>query len=78
MERKRKVIPCRWTEDKKGAGTNRGKSGVRNLAAEGIRSRVESTGGCVRLKTVTEIRWSSVCDTFIAESVYLVLNSLLD
>ena len=30
---------------------------------------------CVKLKTVTEIRWSSVCDTFIADSVYLVPNS---
>ena len=35
-------------------------------------------GGCVKLKTVTEIRRSSAHDTFIAESVYLVLNSLLD
>ena len=51
---------------------------MRNLAAEGIRSRVENTGGCVTLKTVTEIRRSSACDTFIAESVYLVLDSLLD
>ena len=40
-----------------------------------MRSRAESTGGCVKLKTVTEIRRSSACD---AESVYLVLNSLLD
>ena len=30
------------------------------------------------MKTVTEIRQSSAHDTFIAESVYLVLNSLLD
>ena len=43
-----------------------------------IRSRAESTGECVTLKTVTEIRRNSACDTFIAESVYLVLNSLLD
>ena len=35
-------------------------------------------GGCVRLKTVTEIKRSSERDTFIAESVYLVLNSLSD
>ena len=35
-------------------------------------------GGRVKLKTVTEIRRSSAQDTFIAESVYLVLNSLLD
>ena len=30
------------------------------------------------MKTVTEIKQSSACDTFIAESVYLLLNSLLD
>ena len=41
-----------------------------------IRSRAESTGGRVKLKTVTGIRRSSVRDTFIAESVYFVLNSL--
>ena len=35
-------------------------------------------GGRVKLKTVTEIRLSSSSDTFIAESVYLGLNSLLD
>ena len=34
--------------------------------------------GCVKLKTVTEIRRSSARDTFIAESVDLVLNSLWD
>ena len=33
-------------------------------------------GGGVKLKTVTEIRRSSARKTFIAESVYLVLNSL--
>ena len=32
----------------------------------------------VKLKTVAEIRRSSDGDTFIVESVYLVLNSLLD
>ena len=51
---------------------------MRNLEAESIRSGVESMGGCVKLKTVTEIRQSRACDTFIAESVYLVLNSSLD
>ena len=53
-------------------------SGARNLEAESIRTRAESTEGCVKLKTVTEVRRSSARDTFIAESVYLVLNSLLD
>ena len=78
-ERKGKVTPCRWTEDRKGAGTNSGKSGARNLEAESIRSRAESTTrGCVKLNTITEIRRSSARDTFIAQSVYLVLNSLLD
>ena len=77
-EAKGKVIPCRWTENRKGAGTNSRESGARNLEAESIRSRAESTGGCVKLKTVTEIRRGSARDTFIAESVYLALNSLLD
>ena len=52
---------------RKGARTNSGQSGKTNLEAESIRSRAESTGGCVKLKTVTEIRRNSVCDTFIAE-----------
>ena len=44
---------------RKGARTNSGKSGTRNLESESVRSRVESTGGCVKLKTVTEIGQSS-------------------
>ena len=75
---KGKVIPCWWTENRKGAGTNSGESGARNLETESIRSGAESTGRCVKLKTVTEIRRSSARDTVIAERVYLVLNSLLD
>ena len=59
------MIPCRWTENRKGAGPNSGESGARNLEAESMRSRAESTGGCVKLKTVTEIRQSSARDTFI-------------
>ena len=59
------VIPCRWTENRKGAGTNSGESGARNLEAESVRSRAESTEGCVKLKMVTVIRWSSACDTFM-------------
>ena len=66
----------RWTGNRKGAGTSRGESGARNMEAESIRSRAETTGGCVMLKTVTEIRWSSACDTFIAEGVYLVLEDV--
>ena len=62
----------------KGAGTNSGESGTRNLEAGSIRSGAESAGGRVKLKTVTEIGRSSARDAFIAESVYLVLNSLLD
>ena len=64
-----------WTENRKGAGTSSGKSGARNLEAESIISGAERARGCVKLKTVTEIRRSSARDTFIAESV---LNSLLD
>ena len=33
--------PCRWTENRKGSGTNSGESGARNLEAESIRSRAE-------------------------------------
>ena len=61
MERKGKVIPCRWTENRKGTGTNSGESGVRNLEAGSIRNGVESMGGCVKLKTVTELTWSREC-----------------
>ena len=43
-ERKGKVIPCRGAEDRKGAGTNSGKSGTRNPEAESIRCRAESVG----------------------------------
>ena len=49
--------------------------GARNVEAES--SRAESTGGCVKLTTVTEIRCSSARDTVIAESGYLVLSPLL-
>ena len=45
-----KVIPCRWTENRKGAGTDSGKSGARNLESESIGSRAESTGGCVKVE----------------------------
>ena len=72
----------------KSAGTKSGESGARNLEAESIRSRAESTIGCVKtvteinraestigcVKTVTEIRRSSARCPFIAGS--LVLNSL--
>ena len=39
-------------ENRKGAETN---SCERNLEAESVRSGAESTGGCVKLKTVKEI-----------------------
>ena len=53
-ERKGKAVPCRWTENRKSAGTNSGETCARNLVAESIRSRAESTGGCAKLKTVAE------------------------
>ena len=56
----------------KGAGTDSGKSGTRNLEANGIRSRAENMGGNVKPTTVTELRLSSVHDTFTAESVHFV------
>ena len=67
-ETKGKFIPCRRTDNRKSAGTNSGESCARNLEAESIRSRAESTGGCTKLKTVAEIRRSSARGTFIAES----------
>ena len=73
-----KVILCSGAEDRKCTGTNSGESGARNLEAKSIRSRAESTGGRVKLKTVTEIRRSSARDTSIAEGVWLVVNSLLE
>ena len=54
------------------AGTNNAESRARNLEAESIRSRAESAGGCVKLKTVTEIRQSSDRYTFIAESIHIL------
>ena len=47
-------------KNRKGAGTNSGESGARNLEAEtseSMRSRVERMGECVKLKTVTKITW---------------------
>ena len=47
-------------KNRKGAGTNSAESGARNLEAEtseSMRSRVESMGECVKLKTVTKITW---------------------
>ena len=51
---------------------------MRNLEAGSIRSTAESAGGCAKLKTVTEIRRNNAHETFIADSVYLELNSFLD
>ena len=66
-------------QKQKGTGTNSGvETGARNLEAKIIRSRAESMGGCVKLKTVTEIRQSSSHETITAESIYLVLNCSLD
>ena len=51
---------------------------ARNLEAKSVRSRAASTGVCVKPNTVTKIRRGRERDRFIAESVYLVLNSLWD
>ena len=81
MEREGKVLLCKGAKHRKGAATNREKSGSRNLGAESTRSRAESTGGCVKLNTVklntvTDITRNSARDTFIADSVYFVVRSL--
>ena len=49
-------------EDGKGTGTNSGKSGMRNLEAKSIRSKVGSKtkSECVKLKTVTKVGWTNV------------------
>jgi len=77
--REGKVVPCRGAEDRKGLGINSGKSVTRNTETEteSIRRRAESTGGCVNLNTVTEIRRSSDRDTFIAESIVFPLCIIL-
>ena len=54
FEKKGKVIPHRGAEDRKGTKTNSGKFAMKNLEAEGVRSRAESTGGGEKLKTDTE------------------------
>ena len=61
-ERKGKDIPCREAEEDKSSGTESGKSGTRNLEVENESETMneklsgeQSTGGCVKLKTVTEI-----------------------
>ena len=77
-EKKGKVISSKRTKDRKSMGTNSRKSGTKNLEAESIRNRMESMGRHAMLKTVIEIRWSLAHNTFIAESVYLALNSLWD
>ena len=77
-ERKGKVILCKWIENRKGAGANSEESGARDLEAESMRSRAESTGGCVKLNILTDIRRSSASGTLIVESVYFVLNALLN
>ena len=51
--------------------------GIWRLRVSKAERRVRE-GVSVKLKTVTEIGRSSARDTCIAESVYLVLNSLLD
>ena len=77
--REGKVVPCRGAEDRKELGTNSGKSIMRNpeTETESMRRRAESTGGCVNLNTVTEIRRSSARDTFIAESTVFPLCIIL-
>ena len=49
-------------EDRKGVEANKGKSGMGNPEAESIRRQAEQ---CVKLKTFTEIRQSSLVITFV-------------
>ena len=50
------VILCRGAEDRRGMGTTSGKHDTRNLEGRSIRGRMDSTGGCLSVKTVTEIQ----------------------
>ena len=53
--------------------------GARNLEAESIGRRAESTGGCVyKVKDGHKDKVEQCARYFIAGSVYLVLNSFLD
>ena len=69
------MSPERFSENRKGAGTNSGESGARNLEAECIRNRAESTGGRVKLKTVTEIRLCIY--NLIFDYVSIILSSIM-
>lgn len=53
-ERKGKVMPCTGSEDKKKHGNREWNRGARDLEAESIGSRAESTCGCVHLETLTD------------------------
>ena len=61
---------CRGARSRKGSGTSRWEVWYESLEVLSIRSGAESTGGCVKLKAVTEIRRNqcSARDTFIADS----------
>ena len=52
---KRKVIQCRATKNSKGAGTNGGESGARNLRLR-LSEAEPRVRDSVKLKTVTEMR----------------------
>ena len=74
-ERKGKAIPFRGgPKTEKVPESTVEKSCTRNLGAESIGGRAESTVGCVKLRIVTDIRRRSARDTFITQSVYFLLN----
>ena len=58
-----------WRSQTEKVPTNSGEYGTMNLETESIRSRADSMGGCVKLKTVTEIRQSSTHFVFITDNV---------
>ena len=53
MERKGKVIPCRWTGDRKDAGTKSGESGARNLEEHHPRNKIKETADTHFMPAVT-------------------------
>lgn len=66
------------SENREGSRTGSCEFGPRNPKGEWIRCRAERSGGCIELKTVTEVGWGCGCDAFVTKCVDLELYALLD
>ena len=76
--RKGKVIPCRGAEDKTSRRNQQWEVWYEESGGREYPMKSGEYGRVCKVEDVTEIRRSSVRNTFIAESIYLVLNSLRD